>query len=237
MSNFTSESVNCAAVPPQWQAIEFAEDMFTNLTTTLRDSAYAVYAAFVWPGQFLLSLTVAHAPSLSEWLNIDNGEAPVLMIFILSLVSWFLVIALITFGLRIVRYVTRTLGAVFRIGLFRMSLYLRRLKTALVLWLRDKFPKRRKSDLDATPMVEFDDLDMAVLRSASATGPGLALSAPDLAGHFKLRPSQVQRSLKKLSKNKMLTQVIGSTDGYGNYRLTDSGTAYLAMWQRQTAGT
>jgi DNA-binding MarR family transcriptional regulator len=211
--------------------------MFTNLTTTLRDSAYAIYAAFVWPGKFLLALTVVHAPGLSEWLNIDNGESPVLMTFILSLVSWFLVIAFVTFGLRIGRNVTRTLGAIFRTGLFRMSLYLRGLKTALVLWLRDKFPKRKTSDLDTIPMVEFDDLDMAVLRSASAIGPGLALAAPDLAGHFKLRPSQVQRSLKKLGKNKMLTQVIGSTDGYGNYRLTDSGTAYLAMWQRQTAGT
>jgi len=209
--------------------------MFTNLATILRDSAYAVYAAFVWPGKFLLSLTVAHAPGLTEWLNIDNGESPVLMTFILSLVSWFLVIALLTFGLRIGRHVTRTLGAIFRSGLFRMSDYLRGHKTALILWLRDKFPKRRKADVDTIPMVEFDDLDMAVLRSASAIGPGLALAAPDLAGRFKLRPSQVQRSLKKLSKNQMLTQVIGSTDGYGNYRLTESGTAYLAMWQRQTA--
>ena len=211
--------------------------MLTNLVTTLRDSAYAVYAAFVWPGKFLLSLTVAYAPGLSGWLNIDNGESPVLMIFILSLVSWFLVIAFVTFGLRIGRNVARTLGAIFRSVFFRMSHYLRGRKTALVLWLRDKFPKRRNSNLDTIPMVEFDDLDMAVLRSASAIGPGFALSAPDLAGHFKLRPSQVQRSLKKLSKNKMLTQVIGSTDGFGNYRLTDSGTAYLAMWQRQTAGS
>lgn len=209
--------------------------MFTNLITTLRDSAYAVYEAFVWPGKFLLSLTFAHAPGLAEWLNIDNGESPVLLTFILSLVSWFMAIAFITFGLRFGRHVTRILGAIFRGGLFRISLYLRSRKTALVLWLRDRFPKLRKSDLDTIPMVEFDDLDMAVLRSASAIGPGLALSAPDLAGRFKLRPSQVQRSLGKLSKNKMLTQVIGSTDGFGNYRVTDSGTAYLAMWQRQTA--
>ena len=82
-------------------------------------------------------------------------------------------------------------------------------------------------------MVEFDDLDLAVLRQASALGPGLALSAPELAEQFTLRPAQVQRSLEKLSRNKMLDYVIGSTDGYDNYRMTDYGAAFLAMYQRQ----
>ena len=85
-------------------------------------------------------------------------------------------------------------------------------------------------------MVEFDDLDLAVLRSASAQGPGFALSAPELAEKFRLRPAQVQRSLEKLSHNKMLDYVLGSTDGFDNYRLTDSGAAFFAMCQRQETG-
>ena len=84
-------------------------------------------------------------------------------------------------------------------------------------------------------MIEFHDLDIAVLRSASARGPGHAVSAPDLAEKFTLRPAQVQRSLDKLNKNKMLCSVIGSTDGYDNYRLTESGSAFVAMLQRQQA--
>jgi DNA-binding MarR family transcriptional regulator len=84
-------------------------------------------------------------------------------------------------------------------------------------------------------MIEFDDLDMAVLRSVTAKGPGFALAAPDIAGRFRLRPSQVQRSFDKLSQNKMLVSVIGNTDGYENYRLTDYGQAYIAMWLRQTS--
>jgi RIO-like serine/threonine protein kinase len=86
-------------------------------------------------------------------------------------------------------------------------------------------------------MIEFDDLDMAVLRSVSMKGPGFAFSAPDLASRFRLRPSQVQRSLEKLDRNKMLASVIGSTDGYDNYRLTNHGIAYLAMFQRQLSRT
>jgi DNA-binding MarR family transcriptional regulator len=84
-------------------------------------------------------------------------------------------------------------------------------------------------------MIEFDRLDMAVLRSVSAKGPGFALAAPDLADRFKLRPSQVQRSLDKLSNSKMLVSVIGNTDGYENYRITDYGHAYIAMLMRQTS--
>jgi RIO-like serine/threonine protein kinase len=86
-------------------------------------------------------------------------------------------------------------------------------------------------------MIEFDDIDLAVLRTASAQGPGFALSAPELAEKFTMRPAQVQRSLDRLRQNKMLDSVIGSTDGYDNYRLTDSGFAFLAMLQRQQART
>lgn len=85
-------------------------------------------------------------------------------------------------------------------------------------------------------MIEFDDLDLAVLRSASVQGAGFALSAPELAEQFRMRPAQVQRSLNMLSKNKMLAYVIGSTDGFDNYRLTDSGAAFFAMWERQNTG-
>ena len=83
------------------------------------------------------------------------------------------------------------------------------------------------------PEIDFDDLDLAVLRSAAARGPGLAMSAPEIAEKFKLRPSQVQRSIDKLRQSKMLDIVIGTTDGYENFRLSPSGATFVAMWQRQ----
>ncbi len=94
-------------------------------------------------------------------------------------------------------------------------------------------PRREDDGIDAVPGIDFDDLDLAVLRSAAAGGPGMATSAPEVAEQFKLRPSQVQRSVDKLRRNKMLDVVIGTTDGYENVRLSPSGATFVAMWQRQ----
>jgi hypothetical protein len=33
----------------------------------------------------------------------------------------------------------------------------------------------------------------------------------------------------------MIATVIGSTDGFDNYRLTDYGAAYIKMWERRQA--
>ena len=76
------------------------------------------------------------------------------------------------------------------------------------------------------PEMEFDDLDLVVLRTAAALGPGLALSAAKLAKRLRMRPAQVQGSLDKLSKLKMLE----------NRRLTHSGAAFMKFWQRSHDG-
>lgn len=89
--------------------------------------------------------------------------------------------------------------------------------------------------MDAIPEVHFDEIDIVVLQAAAERGPGFTTSAPELAGKYSLRPSQFQEALGKLSRNKMLTTVIGSTDGFDNYRLTDYGAAYLQMWEQQKA--
>jgi hypothetical protein len=81
--------------------------------------------------------------------------------------------------------------------------------------------------------VELDDLDMAVLRSTAACGPGFATSAPELAEQLLMRPAQIQRRLEKLSNNKMLDTVIGSTEGFDNYRVSKSGAIFISMWQRK----
>jgi DNA-binding PadR family transcriptional regulator len=51
-----------------------------------------------------------------------------------------------------------------------------------------------------------------------------------------MRPAQVQRSLDKLRKYELVDSVIGSTDGFDNYRLTESGAFFLADWQRRGKG-
>jgi hypothetical protein len=107
------------------------------------------------------------------------------------------------------------------------------LKIRLICRYREFVPKREDDGIDAVPEIDFDELDLAVLRSAAARGPGLATSAPEVAEEFKLRPSQVQRSVDKLRRNRMLDAVIGATEGYDNFRLSPSGATFVAMLQRQ----
>jgi DNA-binding MarR family transcriptional regulator len=211
--------------------------MLTWILSTLRDLGAAVRDAYALPGEVALSLLVTHAPGIAVWLNIDDGQAPLLMTFLLSLAYWFLVIVLLVYIVRLCRSITRYVDSLLRTGLYHVSHLLAGIKTTTVLRLRGLFSRRRRrrADDDAPPMIEFDRLDMAVLRSVSAKGPGFALAAPDLADRFKLRPSQVQRSLDKLSNSKMLVSVIGNTDGYENYRITDYGHAYIAMLMRQSS--
>jgi len=209
--------------------------MLATILSILRDFGTTVHDAYTMPGRVALSLIATHAPVVAAWLRIDDGQTAVLTTFLLSLVYWFLVIVLIVQMVRLSRSIIRYISALVLTTLNYASHLLAGIKTTVVLKLRVLFPRRRRTEGHLGPMIEFDDLDMAVLRSLAAKGPGFALAAPDIAERFKLRPSQVQRSFDKLNKNKMLVGVIGNTDGYENYRLTDYGHAYLAMWLRQSS--
>jgi DNA-binding MarR family transcriptional regulator len=120
----------------------------------------------------------------------------------------------------------------FRAIAFRVSLTTRIFKTALTRTLRRLIPGRSNRAL-TTSEVEFDDLDLAVLRSTAMLGPGHMTSAPELADQLQLRPGLIQGSLDKLSDNKMLDYVISPSDGFETYRLSQSGAYYMAMWLRQ----
>ena len=85
------------------------------------------------------------------------------------------------------------------------------------------------------PEVRFDDFDFTVLQATADCGPGTTTSAPELVSKYGLRPAQFQKSLSKLRSSKMITAVIGSTEGFDNYRLTDYGAAYMKMLQRRQA--
>lgn len=153
---------------------------------------------------------------------------PVLLYFAtlsLPILGWFI--------LHLYRNVARNVEAVFRILTYRIAQELGNWKTFIICKFRESLPHRSSSQTDATPQVDFDDLDLAVLRTAAKLGPGFAINAAELAERFRLRPAQVQRSLNKLNSNKMLDFVIGSNQGFDNYRLTQLGTAFMSTWQKQ----
>ena len=157
------------------------------------------------------------------------AAAPPLLLYFtalsLPILAWFIV--------RIYRNIARNVEAIFRIAAYWMSHTLASVKTRIICKLRELMPRRRTSDIESTAGVEFDDVDLAVLRAAAAMGPGIAINAAELAKKFRLKPAQVQRSLNKLIRNKMLDFVIGSGEGIDNYRLTQMGTAFMSTWNRQ----
>ncbi len=198
----------------------------------MANTVAAIYNAFLLPGEAILTLIGKISPQTEAIMRIESGA--VIYPLLLSLVAWtvMLVIGLMIF--RIVRNAFWQTSALVRTLIHAVKLSLGNFKTRLVWKYRQLFPhtsSREESVLQA----QFDDIDIAVLASISHRGPGIATSAPDLAQKYKLRPAQIQHRLDKLVSHQMLRSIKGSTDGYENYRPTDSGLAFIAMCERQAA--
>lgn len=211
--------------------------MTMDWRTIPRDIGNAIYDAFVSPGDFVLSWLTAHAPSLATRLGVEGDDSSALLQAVVSLLLWILLALVMWMLVRLGQNLARTVSAIFRTLTYRISESIRSLKTRLVCKIRQLVPRRRSLNTEPVPELEFDDLDLAVLRNAAALGPGFTVSAPELAERLTLRPAQIQRSLDRLRSTKMLDYVIGSTDGFDNYRLTDYGSAFMAMLQRQAGQT
>jgi len=192
--------------------------MITNWLENLHDLGNAIYDGFLLPGTFVLSQFVAHAPTLALRLGIGAEGNGVMLPAIVSLLVWSSVGIL----------VWKTVRAVCA----RIFYGTRLLKTLLVCKLQNLNRRQLLSRPVSIPEVEFDDLDLAVLNTGMTLPPGLALTAAELSGQLTKRPAQVQRSLDKLRKYGLVDDVIGTTDGFDNYRLTRCGAAVLSMWHR-----
>jgi hypothetical protein len=188
---------------------------------------------YLVPGDFVLSKFAELAPLTAASWGIANSDDSIAAAAVLSGIFWLLMTFI---AWRLYRYsssLLRNIVALYHTAWYRGRQAAGSLKTRLLCRLREFVPRRRDDGIDTTPEIDFDDLDLAVLRTAAARGPGLATSAPEIAEKFKLRPSEVQRSVDKLRRNRMLDTVIGNTDGYDNFRLSPSGATFVAMWQRR----
>ncbi len=210
--------------------------MITDWLKTLHDLGNTIYDVFLLPGDFLLLQFVAQAPTLALRLGIDADSDVVLLSVVLSLLIWLLLVGVVWKFFRFLQNVSRSVTATYRTVVFGVSLRIRSFKTKLLCGLLKLLPRRRSSSAYSNPEVKFDDLDLAVLRNSAAAGGGFVISAPDLAEQLTMRPAQVQRRLDKLRNYRMVDVVIGSTDGFDNYRLSQSGAAFLALLQRRGNG-
>lgn len=207
--------------------------MIDELKLVLESVTDTVYGILVLPGNVLLSALTLHLPGFASGIGIEGEAGDQFQLLITSLVLWIIFAVICWFAVRLCKDFGRTAEAVLRTIVYRASQGLGNLKTALVCKLRGRFPARNPDRTSTAPTLEFDDLDLAVLRSVSEVGPGFTMSAPELAELLTRRPAQIQRSLDKLFQTRMLDSAIGSTDGFDNYRMTDSGAAFIAMWERR----
>ncbi len=209
----------------------------SDWTAFLEDAGGWLYELFIAPVLWLTSTLATHAPALFGDLTIAAAGGNRTWPAIVACLIWCLLAIAVLKLVALVRSGIRTIGAWIRLIHFRVSHAIRGFKTKLVIKLRQFLPHRTNAGMMVIPDIDMDEVDIAMLRSVSDRGPGFAISAPDLAEEFGMRPAQIQRRLEKLSGNRMLEDVIGSTDGYDNYRLTNSGSSFLAMWYRQDAAT
>jgi len=206
--------------------------MLDQTFSTLADLANAVLRGFMLPGDLLLSAFAWIAPHAVEILTIGTGKAVVM--FVLTLVGWTFIVIIGLLLSRTCRGFARQIGSLFRILLWNANMFMGSLKTKM-LWKYREYFAHKTTQAETVSQTQFDDMDIAVLASISRGGSETTSSAPQLAQKYKLRPAQVQGRLDELAKNHMLHSVNRLTDGYDNYRLTESGLALLAMCERQAS--
>jgi hypothetical protein len=207
--------------------------MIQNWLTSITNLLIAIRDFFLAPGDFLLSQFLQRAPLSAARAGVAPDADTLVLSAVVSLFFWLVVLFAVWRVAKLCGDVVRNVGAVLLTARHQLGHAIGSWKTRFVIRFREKIPHRQQSGIEAVPEIDFDDLDLAVLRSGAAGGPAFALSAPELAEKFRMRPAQVQKSLDKLSRNRMVDVVIGSTDGFQNYRLTPSGKTFVSIWQRQ----
>jgi hypothetical protein len=190
---------------------------------------------FTMPGTYLLEALTVHAPGITALLGISSPSNSIVLVIVLSGLAWIFAVIACWGIVMLARNCYRISEAIIRTLWYRATQFAGNVRTWMICRYRSLLPKQAASSPEAMPEVLFDDFDFTVLQAAAERGPGFSTSAAELASKYSLLPSRFQKSLGKLSSNKMLTTVIGSTDGFDNYRLTDYGAAYLQMWEQRKA--
>jgi hypothetical protein len=204
-----------------------------RLLATLNAITDTAYVVFMAPGRWLASGLIEYSPSLAASLNIPADSSAGITPLILALLSWLIVALLV----RILRYsllnLARAITATFTRLRFRTLIAFHGLRT---MFAGDSVDRRKDADGEApSEGFKLNRLDLIVLNLAKTLGPGFALSAPELANRLNLRPHQIQESLEKLSRHSLIDHTTVTTDGYENYRLNNTGSYVLTMWEHHRA--
>jgi len=205
-------------------------DSLLKIVDSFIDTAYVVVMA---PGAWLASKIFEHAPSLAASLGISADGNAVVGPIILTLLSWTIVALLLRRLLYPLRSLIKAFGFMIMRIKYRTLIALHGFKT---MFASDSGDRSRDADgKEQAEEFKLSRLDLIVLHLAKTLGPGFALSAGELANRFNLHPGQIQECLDKLSRHSLIDNTTVVTDGYENYRLTDTGSYVLTMWEQHSA--
>jgi hypothetical protein len=194
-----------------------------DLIDAAREFGRAVYDGINAPGDLVVKQLASVLPGLGPGARCISAGALDPLALLISLVAWLLLALLLLRVYRVLKRIARRCNE----ALAAIRLRLRLAKARFTRSLMQLFGAGGDGSGIATGTVDFDGTDIAVLRVAKSQPAGYTISVPDLVAHFRLRPSVVQKSLERLSENRLLEPVIGHTDGYENYRLTSTGAAFV----------
>jgi len=189
----------------------------------------AIVDALTLPGRLAVFLLVEYWPSAAAWLDIDYASRPPRMLFITSLLGWFLLIVLLTFLRRFATRIARGIEARALTLAHRLGQWLSGLRTVLKLRFRRLFPGRYISE-EGDEEVAISELDVMVLVTAHRLGNGGETDVASIAKRCKESPARVKSSLKKLCDHGLLAN--GSSRG--RFHVTSTGGAYLDLLKRDS---
>jgi len=198
----------------------------------MRDLGDTVMDVLLLPGRLLLQYFPETGAAIASSLHVDPAADPRGYTIMVSVVAWLALALAASLLAMFFRNALRVGGALVRTFGYRLREGLRDLRTYVVCRMRKVLPRGDVHRISPVPEISLTAVDEAVLRAAQELGSGFTVSAPELAERLRLRPAQIQRSLDKLRQNRMIDPVIGSTDGFDNYRLTDSGTFVASRWHQ-----
>ncbi len=196
-----------------------------DLIVAATNIGHALREIFLLPGQRAAAFLETSFPQLAL-LDRSVGVAAwdPLPLF-LSIAFWLLLVVALLRGLRSLSRLLRIVDD--RIDSLRLHgrLGIYRLNHAVRTVLARTGLKTEETTLTAASL-DLDDTDVAVLKVARSRCPGLTISAPDLVEHLHTRPVVIQRHLQRLAGYQLLENVMGSTDGFDNFTLTQIGAAF-----------
>lgn len=204
-------------------------EWLANLREATGAIGHEVYNAFILPADMLITYLRSYTPGGLLPATTDDS---ILRIGV-AVLFWLIAVALAWKLVKFSKNVVRTSNAMLRTACFLLVNAARSLKTRLICTLRPRLARRRSAQIASALEIEFNSLDLAVLRAGAGLPPGFALSAPDLAARLTMRPAQVQRSLDKLRSYRLIECALGSVEGYETYRLSPSAISMQEVWNKR----